>query len=62
MDVNAPELDWLVSVDDHVIEPANVWVDRVPAKYRDDAPRLVNDAWVYDGRSVGTTGLSVTIN
>jgi predicted TIM-barrel fold metal-dependent hydrolase len=62
MDANAPELDWLVSVDDHVIEPANVWLDRVPAKYRDDAPRLVDDAWVYDGRSVGTSGLSVTIN
>ena len=38
MDVNAPELDWLVSVDDHVIEPANVWVDRASAKYRDDVP------------------------
>ena len=32
MDVNAPELDWLVSVDDHVIEPPNVWVDRVPGQ------------------------------
>ena len=50
MDVNAPELDWLVSVDDHVIEPPNVWVDRVPAKYRDDVPRLVDDKWVYDGQ------------
>ena len=44
MDVNAPELDWLVSVDDHVIEPPNVWVDRAPAKWRDDVPRLVDDA------------------
>ena len=61
MDVNAPELDWLVSVDDHVIEPPNVWVDRAPAKYRDDVPRLVDDAWVYDGKKVGTSGLSVTI-
>ena len=32
MDVHAPELDWLVSVDDHVIEPPNVWVDRLPAR------------------------------
>ena len=61
MDVNAPELDWLVSVDDHVIEPPNVWVDRAPAKWRDDVPRLVDDAWVYDGKRVGTSGLSVTI-
>src|SRR6185295_15010685 len=62
MDVNAPELDWLVSVDDHVIEPPNVWVDRAPAKWRDQVPRLIDDAWEYDGKRVGTSGLSVTIN
>ena len=49
MDVNAPELDWLVSVDDHVIEPPSVWVDRALPKYRDDVPRLVDDFWIYDG-------------
>ena len=25
-------LDWMISVDDHVIEPPSVWVDRLPAK------------------------------
>ena len=34
-------LDWLISVDDHVIEPAGVWQDRVPAKYKDAAERTV---------------------
>jgi predicted TIM-barrel fold metal-dependent hydrolase len=29
-----------VSVDDHVIEPPNVWRDRLPAKYRDVGPRV----------------------
>jgi len=29
-----------VSVDDHVIEPAGVWQDRLPAKYKDIGPRL----------------------
>ena len=24
-------LDWMVSVDDHVLEPPNVWLDRLPA-------------------------------
>jgi len=33
------ELPKIVSVDDHVIEPPNVWLDRLPAKYQDDAPR-----------------------
>jgi predicted TIM-barrel fold metal-dependent hydrolase len=30
----------IISVDDHVIEPKNVFVDRLPAKYLDRAPRL----------------------
>jgi predicted TIM-barrel fold metal-dependent hydrolase len=55
-----PRLDWLVSVDDHVIEPAHVWVDRLPAKYRDVGPRLVDDHWIYEGKVLPTSGLSVT--
>ena len=31
----------IISVDDHVIEPAGVWMDRLPAKYRDIGPRNV---------------------
>jgi predicted TIM-barrel fold metal-dependent hydrolase len=34
------ELPKIVSVDDHVIEPPNVWQDRLPAKYRDVGPRV----------------------
>ncbi len=30
----------IISVDDHVIEPANVWQDRLPAKYKDIGPRV----------------------
>jgi predicted TIM-barrel fold metal-dependent hydrolase len=30
----------LISVDDHVIEPKNVWLDRLPLKYHDRAPRV----------------------
>ena len=33
-------LDWIVSVDDHVIEPPNVWLDRLPKRYADAAPRM----------------------
>src|SRR5207249_8101677 len=35
------ELPKIVSVDDHVVEPAHVWTDRLPAKYRDIGPRVV---------------------
>jgi predicted TIM-barrel fold metal-dependent hydrolase len=42
----------MISVDDHLIEPPNVWVDRLPAKYRERGPRYVTDdvgeAWVVD--------------
>jgi len=34
------ELPLIISVDDHVIEPATVWSDRLPAKYRDVGPRI----------------------
>jgi predicted TIM-barrel fold metal-dependent hydrolase len=42
----------LMSADDHVIEPRHLWVDRVPAKYRDRCPRIVEvdgrEAWLYE--------------
>ena len=35
------ELPKIISFDDHVIEPPDVWTDRLPAKYADVAPRVV---------------------
>lgn len=37
----AAGLPWIVSVDDHVTEPPNIWQDRLPARYREIGPRLV---------------------
>jgi predicted TIM-barrel fold metal-dependent hydrolase len=31
----------IISVDDHVMEPPNVWQDRLPAKFKEVGPRLV---------------------
>ena len=33
-----PEGTRLISADDHLIEPAHLWVDRVPAQYREALP------------------------
>ena len=33
----------IVSVDDHVIEPANVWQDRLPEKYKNVGPRVIQE-------------------
>ncbi|MEX5708601.1 amidohydrolase family protein [Parafrankia sp. FMc6] len=53
----------LISVDDHVIEPPNVFEDRLPAKYADAAPRFVRRAdgtmaWVYEGVAIPNTAVN----
>jgi predicted TIM-barrel fold metal-dependent hydrolase len=56
-------LDWLISVDDHILEPPDLWVDRVPKADRDRAPHMEHDDdgldyWVYDGKRYPSSGLS----
>lgn len=53
----------LVSVDDHVIEHPRVWLDRMPSKYQDAAPRIErmddgNDWWIYEGEKAGNFALN----
>jgi predicted TIM-barrel fold metal-dependent hydrolase len=53
---------WFISVDDHLIEPARLWQERVPERWRDRAPRIVRDGdnefWAYEDRQIVTTGLN----
>jgi predicted TIM-barrel fold metal-dependent hydrolase len=63
---SAGTLDWLISVDDHVLEPPHVWVDRVPRKDRDRAPHMEEDEngldyWVYEGKRYPSSGLNVAL-
>jgi uncharacterized protein len=43
----------LISADSHVNEPPGLWTERVPARFRDRAPRIDHfdegDAWVLEG-------------
>ncbi|MGO9057698.1 MAG: amidohydrolase family protein [Candidatus Binataceae bacterium] len=52
----------LISADDHVQEPPDTWQKRVPARFRDRAPKVVRteqgDAWVIDGQAT-TLGMEV---
>jgi predicted TIM-barrel fold metal-dependent hydrolase len=52
----------LVSVDDHVIEPPGVWVDRLPKRYLDKGPHVIEaedrQYWVYEGERATTMGLN----
>ena len=42
------------SADDHLIEPAHLWTDRVPSAFRDRAPKIIEidgrEAWTYEDR------------
>ena len=53
----------LISVDDHVIEPPDMWKGRVPRKYADQVPKLIKqdngtDAWEYLGQRSANAGLN----
>jgi predicted TIM-barrel fold metal-dependent hydrolase len=39
----ADDFPKIISVDDHVIEHATVWQDRLPAKYKDVGPRTITE-------------------
>src|SRR4051794_28473647 len=49
----------LVSIDDHVIEPPDMFERHVPARYADEAPKVVRtadglDEWVFQGITTST--------
>ncbi len=53
----------LVSVDDHVVEPPGMWEGHLPAKYADEAPRVVTkddgtDVWSFRGQELPNIGLN----
>ncbi|MET0780631.1 MAG: amidohydrolase family protein [Microbacterium sp.] len=52
----------IFSVDDHIVEPADLWVNRLPAKYQGVAPRVVEEDgrefWVYEEQRGLTMGLN----
>jgi predicted TIM-barrel fold metal-dependent hydrolase len=51
----------LISVDDHLMEPPDTFAGRLPAKFADRAPRVVEDEhgmewWDFDGERVMNSG------
>jgi predicted TIM-barrel fold metal-dependent hydrolase len=53
----------LVSVDDHVVEPPDMFEGHIPDKNKDQAPKLVQredgtDAWVFEGQEATNVGLN----
>ncbi len=53
----------IVSVDDHVVEPPDLFERHLPAKYKDIAPQLIHkddgtDVWSFQGFEVPNIGLN----
>jgi predicted TIM-barrel fold metal-dependent hydrolase len=53
----------LVSVDDHVVEPPDMFERHLPKKWHDVAPRVVSrddgtDVWLYEGKEIPNIGLN----
>jgi predicted TIM-barrel fold metal-dependent hydrolase len=53
----------LVSVDDHLVEPPDLFDGHIPDAYRDRAPRVErdkhgNDVWVFEGAQIPNIGLN----
>lgn len=56
----------MISVDDHVIEPGDMFANHAPAKYKDRLPRTaINESgaeeWVWEGAKTGNLGLNAVV-
>src|SRR5262249_15906767 len=53
----------LISVDDHLVEPPDLFEGRLPAKYQDSAPKVVrnergDDVWTFGDQVIPNIGLN----
>src|SRR5437660_3062786 len=53
----------LVSVDDHLVEPPDVFEGRLPSRLQDQAPKVVrkrdgSDVWLFNGAQIPNIGLN----
>src|SRR5262249_26332789 len=65
MSTNGKRLpDVLISVDDHIVEPPNVWQDRLPQRLKDRGPKVVETAkgecWEIDGERRRIVGIAAS--
>jgi predicted TIM-barrel fold metal-dependent hydrolase len=56
----------MVSIDDHVIEPPDMYKNHLPAKYMDLAPKSIVDEngfakWWFQGTALGSVGLNAVV-
>jgi predicted TIM-barrel fold metal-dependent hydrolase len=56
------QLELIIDADSHITEPSDVWTARVPSKYRDDVPRVVDvdgtQLWVLGDQRLSPVGVT----
>ncbi|HEX4016380.1 MAG TPA: amidohydrolase family protein [Frankiaceae bacterium] len=61
----APRPYTLISVDDHIVEPREAFDGRLPARFAEQAPHVVEkdgaDVWVYDGQEFPNVGFNAVV-
>ncbi|HEU4360604.1 MAG TPA: amidohydrolase, partial [Mycobacterium sp.] len=61
----APRPFPFISVDDHIVESKNTFEDRMPARFQDRAPRVIDkngaDVWIYDGKEFPNVGFNAVV-
>ncbi|MEV6928955.1 amidohydrolase family protein [Dactylosporangium sp. NPDC051485] len=54
-----------ISVDDHIVEPPDAFEGRMPAKYAEQAPHVIekdgSHIWVYDGNEFPNVGFNAVV-
>ena len=56
----------VISVDDHIVEPPDTFEGRMPARFADRAPKIVErdggaETWVYDGNDFPNVGFNAVV-
>ena len=56
----------VISVDDHIVEPPDTFAGRVPQKFAERAPRVVerpdgSEVWLYDGQEIPNVGFNAVV-
>ena len=62
----APRRYTLISVDDHIVEPPDTFTGRLPQRFADRAPKVVDTAdggqtWVYDDQVLPNVGFNAVV-
>src|ERR1035438_4316312 len=56
----------VISADDHIVEPPDVFEGRMPARYAERAPRGIEkddgtETWVYEGTELPNVGFNAVV-